>query len=247
LIVLVLALSLLGSFAAAQGLRVVTEEWAPFNYLDKGSGAGMAVELVQAMLADAGIVASIEFLPWNRAYELAQKTPNVLIFTMGRNADREALFDWLFRIAPREIWLIKLAKKSELTLSSLEEAKKYLIGTGPKEDATTQELVKAGFVIGKNLDSVTTGDPDKTTIQKLFAKRNDLIAGNPVSLAYSAKSLGYDFSETAKVLRLSGENPGYWSALSLKSDPVLRKRLADSVAKLEKTGLFKSILDKYLK
>jgi polar amino acid transport system substrate-binding protein len=243
---MVFVILLLSFSLNAQTLRVVTEDWAPFNYLQDGKPAGISVEICQAVLKEAGIEAKIELLPWNRAYDDAQKVPNVMIFAMGRNPDREKLFNWIYQIAPRESWFIKLKERTDITASKFDDLKKYKIGIGPKDDVTTQELVKLGFEMGKNLDSYQGEGPDRTNILKLFDKKVDLIAGNPIGLAYTARQIKMDFSKTEKVLLVSGSG-GYWAAMSLNSNPELIKKIQTASAKLEKAGVFKTILDKYLK
>ena len=241
-----LAVNLLWSLSAqAQSLRAVTEDWAPFNYVDKGQPTGLATEMVQALLSESGLNSPIEFLPWNRAYADSLREPNVLIFTMGRNAEREKLFEWVFKVANREIWLYRLASREELALKSLSEAYAFKIGTGPTEDASTRDLVHAGFILGKNLDSVQASDPDAANLQKLLRKRVDFIAANPVSIAFAARKAGVDMKLLAQVVSVSQESQGYWAALNHNSDPALVQKLGASARKLEKQGVFKAILDKY--
>ncbi len=230
----------------AQELTVLTEDWAPFDYLVNGKPAGLAVEMVQALLTDAGFTAPIQIQPWNRAYDTALNAPNVLLFCTARRPDREALFNWIFQIAPREMWLMKLAERTDIVIPNLDAAKKYSIASGPQQDASTQDLVKAGFVVGKNLFPINQENPDNVTLQQLFMKRIDLLIGNPISIAYAAKTLGLDFSKV-NLAFMQTSSTGYWLVLSLKSDPATKKKLMDSAAKLEKNGTFKTILAKYMK
>jgi polar amino acid transport system substrate-binding protein len=231
--------------AQAQALRVVTEDWAPFNYLEKGQPTGLATEMVQALLNDAGSNASVEFLPWNRAYADSLREPNVLIFTMGRNAEREELFEWVFKVTNREIWLYRLANRDELALKSLAEAHGYRIGTGPTEDASTRDLVHAGFILGKNLDPIQAADPDAANLQKLMRKRVDFIAVNPVGIAFAARKAGVDMKLLVAAVPVSQDGLGYWVALNRNSSAVTIQKVTASARKLEKQGVFKAILEKY--
>jgi len=229
----------------AQSLRVVTEDWAPFNYVDKGQPTGLATEMVQKLLKDASISSAIEFLPWNRAYADSLREPNVLIFTMGRNAERESLFEWIFKVAPREIWLYRLTSRNDLAIKSLNDAHVFKLGSGPTEDASTRDLVHAGFIIGKNLDSVQAGDPDIANLQKLLRGRVDFIAVNPVSIAFAARKIGVDMKQLSQAVPVNQEGAGYWVAMNKGSDPALVQKLHASARKLEKQGAFKAILDQY--
>jgi polar amino acid transport system substrate-binding protein len=240
-------LMLVATSAAAQKLRVITEEWPPFNHTENGHPSGLAVEMTQALLKDSGLSADIEFFPWNRAYAMGLKDPNTLIFTLGRNPEREARFNWLFKVSKREMWLFRLSERIDIKVENLESAKKYIVGSGTMEDVSTQELIKRGFVVGKNLDLVNGSDADKRNIAKLQAGRMDLLAANPLSLAYASKAMQMPFNRFAPVLRLSGDDAGYWVALSLNSDSALLQKLKDSAKRLDEGGAFKALQDKYLR
>lgn len=234
-----------GVAVPAQGLRVVTEDWAPFNYVEKGQPSGLATEMVQALIKESRVNTTIEFLPWNRAYADSLRVPNVMIFTMGRNAEREALFEWVFKIAPREIWLYRLASRNDLAIKTLNDAHAFKLGSGPTEDASTRDLVHSGFIVGKNLDSVQASDPDIANLQKLLLGRVDFIAVNPVSIAFAARKSGVDMKQLTQAVPVNQEGAGYWVAMNKGSDPALVQKLGSSARKLEKQGVFRMILDKY--
>jgi len=141
-----------------------------------------------------------------------------MIFTMGRNAEREALFEWVFKVAPREIWLYRLASRNDLAIKSLSDAHAFKVGSGPTEDASTRDLVHAGFIAGKNIDSVQAGDPDIANIQKLLRGRVEFIAVNPVSVAFAARKLGVDMKQLVQTVPVSQEGAGYWVAINKGSD-----------------------------
>jgi hypothetical protein len=75
----------------AQDIMIVTEEFPPYNYSDNGRAQGLSSEVVQAVLAQAGLTAEFLFLPWARAYLTAQNTKNTLIFSIGQIPEREDL------------------------------------------------------------------------------------------------------------------------------------------------------------
>lgn len=234
-----LLLAACGMVAYAQDLRVITEEWPPYNFQQNGKASGFAVEMTEALLAEAGIQAKVEFLPWNRAYAIALETPNVLLFTLGRNKDREPQFHWLLRVAPREMRFYALAERKDIVVSSLDDARQYTIGTGPKKDGSTQELIMAGF--SKNLDIFEGEESDVTNLRKLLAKRFDIMVGNPVSITYSARKLGIDPGLIKPLFPFAYQESGYWIALSRKTDPNLLERLLAAAKRLESKGAFKEI------
>jgi len=77
---------------ATAPIRVVTEKLPPYNIAENEVVTGLSTEIVQAVMAGLGLNPKIETLPWARAYDLAQHSDNVLIYSMARTQEREHLF-----------------------------------------------------------------------------------------------------------------------------------------------------------
>ncbi|HWQ63584.1 MAG TPA: transporter substrate-binding domain-containing protein [Methanospirillum sp.] len=78
-------------------LKVVTEDYAPLNYLDNGTLKGISVDLTEAALHQLGsniTRESFSVLPWSEAYNLARTTPDTILFSADRLPEREDLFLW---------------------------------------------------------------------------------------------------------------------------------------------------------
>lgn len=241
-------LAVLCATATAQPLRLVTEEWPPFNYQEQGQARGLGVEMAQALLAEAGLPAArVEFFPWNRAYALALHEPQVLLFTVSRTPQREHQFHWIARISARELWLYRLASRNDIVINHLDQAKAYRLGVGPLEDASTQGLVERGFVPGVQLDSVQTADPDATNLQKLLAGRFDLMVGNPLSVAYTLQKQRVPEDSVVPAYKWVMDGQGYWLALSRKSDPVLVQALQQAAKRMEQRGTSRTLREQFLR
>jgi len=78
--------------AVAHSLRVVTEDSYPVQYVENGQLKGKNATSINTALEMMKLDASIEVLPWARAYNMALSTPNVLIFSITRTPEREDLF-----------------------------------------------------------------------------------------------------------------------------------------------------------
>lgn len=72
-------------------LRLLSSEKIPYNYSEHGQIRGISIDIVQALLPNQNVASDTEMLPWPRAFEIATKTPELLIFTMGKTAERQAL------------------------------------------------------------------------------------------------------------------------------------------------------------
>lgn len=91
--------------SANSQLKVVAEEFHPYQYQIDNEAAGIAVEIVNEILAQNQLSADIEFLPWARAYLIAKETPNTILLSVSRTKKRENLFHWIGKIDKHELHL----------------------------------------------------------------------------------------------------------------------------------------------
>ena len=133
---------------------ILTEEFPPYNYSQDGEIKGLSVDVVAEVARRAGNPDyEVKLYPWLRAYSLAKDTPNTAIFSIGRNQSRESLFQWVGVIAPLAFIFCSKPERKDLQLDSLEQAKRYRIGTFPKT-VREQYLIEKGFLMDKNLVSI---------------------------------------------------------------------------------------------
>ena len=91
-LLLVLCLACFSS-VAKDSLRVVTEEWPPYNYSNEnGKVVGAATAKVRWVLEQADIDYTLNSYPWARAIDLASTKKNVAIFSVYRTEIREQQF-----------------------------------------------------------------------------------------------------------------------------------------------------------
>ncbi|MGB2742650.1 MAG: hypothetical protein WBC60_19070 [Cognaticolwellia sp.] len=155
-------------------IKVVTEDTFPLQYLDHGEILGPATALVEEVLIAAGVTYNIEILPWSRAYHVALTEPNVLIYSLAKTADRANQFKWVGRIMALDYYLYGAAGGQINSQTSLEELKKYQIGT-VRDSAVFQYLQRNGF---KKLTTVVQGKQNFLLFEQ---KRVDLFPANKSS------------------------------------------------------------------
>ncbi len=110
-------------------LEILTENLAPYNYLDRGRLKGVCAEVVLELIrrTDTSIDSGIRVLPWSRAYAIAQENRPVALFCTARSPQRESLFQWVGPIFHSRVALFK-RKGNPASVTSLEDAKRYTIG-----------------------------------------------------------------------------------------------------------------------
>src|SRR4030043_1355828 len=80
----------------SSGLRIVTEVYPPYNFVDKNNNVtGQSTEIVQAILEKTGTQANIEVMPLSQGLALAEKGHKARIYSLNRTPQREDLFKWV--------------------------------------------------------------------------------------------------------------------------------------------------------
>lgn len=240
------ALLIGGSLAcAASGVTVVTEELPPYNMTVDGKLTGMGTEVVQAVLDEVGQQANIQMMPWARAYDIALNSENVLIYSIARTPQREALFKWVGVIAPTRWYLFSLPG-TEFKLDSLDDARQYQIAT-VKEDVGEQYLIDKGFIVGRNLQS---SNKYEHNYEKLKAGRVDLWISNELNAHYLVRQASGNPNETAvPQLNLDdlGGADGLCMAFSRNTPDELVERFRQALARIRADGRYDAIAAKWLK
>lgn len=193
LLLIVAGCSGAGSPVGDEQLRVLTEDYPPFNFADKdGVVTGQSTEIVQAIMNEVGIESEIELLTLAEALELAEKGPGVVLYSLNRTPEREELFKWVGPIGDYEQVFYARAD-SNFSYTELDDAKKagkIAVYTG---DAGAHYLQAQGF---KNLVEC---ESDVEALQKLADGEVDLWLGNRAGLNIVAARAGVNLAELIKV------------------------------------------------
>ena len=230
------------SAAETPPMRILTEEYPPYNYTERGKITGLATEVVEAVLDELKLRGDFQSLPWARAYETARSTPGVLIYCIGRTPERDKSFKWVGVIAPTNYYLFG-RPGTRYQVDSLEDAKQYRIAT-VNEDVGEQFLVARGFVKGQNLQpSVKYG----LNYEKLKMQRVDLWIINELTASHLAREAGDNPTETlARVYRipeLSGE--GYYMAFGNLTPDATVDKFRRALEAIKQSGRYEQLQRKW--
>jgi len=189
LLLLIVTLLLSSPALAEDSISLLTEEFAPYQFYE-GEGdnkiiTGISIEIVQEIQKQLGNSDPIKVLPWNRALKLLTKNKNNALFSTARTPDREDKYKWVGPLSKLEMVFFKKAG-SDITFSSMEEAKKVNKIGVTKNVATHEILTNMGFT---NLDVMQSGSDDKN-LKRLIKGRVDTWPTAYYAGIYSAKRLG---------------------------------------------------------
>lgn len=227
-----LLLLLLSAPVGAATITAVTTEFPPFQSAQPQPW-GIALETARQLARQNGDTLDVRFLPWARAYQMAETTPGLMIFCLARTPQREAQYGWIGEIAPNDVTVWRLASRREVSARNLGEARVWQLGA-TADDVKMQYLLQQGFILGQNLQE---SSDDLSNIRKLFAHRIDLLPfSNQVVLRYRSAQAGLDSRMLHPAFTLPGLSQPLYLAFSPGTPPAQLARYQASFHQLQKRG-----------
>ena len=223
-------------------LMIMTEIYPPLNFEQDGKLQGISVDIMALLLERLNTKLTrddIKLLPWARAYKYLQTRENTCLFSTTRTEEREDLFKWVGPIIPSRHVLIA-PKYKKISIQSLEDLKKYRIGT-VIEDVAEQLLVEMGYDKGT---LIAVSDP-ALCAKQLDKGRIDLWAYGDIVANWIIKQEGFlpDDYESVYVLKESG----YYFAFYKETPDDVIQQFQQALDELNEQGEIQKIVDSYLK
>jgi ABC-type amino acid transport substrate-binding protein len=217
---------------------VVAAESNLLQYREDGEDKGSTIEILQEILKESQIQANVEFMPWARAYSIANTQANTLILSMIRTPEREQYFHWLLKVSNLVRVFISLADKPENYVSNNEQAKGKLIAV-IRNSAEHKELIKLGFSEDVNLYVVSS----TTRMLSLFINgRVDLLYSDPeIVKDYLNQQIKMDIAISYQGITLENQRNSYIAANKDINKNVLN-RLHAAASKFKKTPKYFELL-----
>lgn len=228
-------------FSAAQAakIKVVTEYLSPFQIKNPDDSlGGYATEVVRAMFRITGDEATIQPMPWARAYKIALNQKNVLVYSIAHTDEREPLFHWVGKLKYQRFYLWGLKSSFGQHFQSIDEARGFLISV-PREYNSSQFLTKYHFT------NVYLPARNEQSIGMLYKGRVNLILGTELVLKQLTDKLELDFSKLGKLFEVKELNNDLSLAFNLDSDPAIVERYRQAFSQLKQSGELTSIRKKW--
>ena len=220
----------------------MTESLPPLQIVQQdGSISGAMVEVVKALLKRTNIDADIEVYPWARSYQIAQEPSNTLIFSMFRHKSREDKFQWLGKLLTLNSYLVSLKTKKDLNITSINDAKKYSVGS-IREDLAEHYLRENGFIEGKNLYLSSNYN---VLWHMLYSGRTDLAFTNGMLWQYELEDSNLDPAKIQFVYQIPSFASDLYLAASLDVDKSVVERIKTALYQIKASGEYQNILDRW--
>lgn len=212
------------AFAAMPKISITTEHWPPYNYQQAdGTISGSATEKIRQIFDTAEIDYTIKLYPWARAYHLTANEQNTAIYSIIRSPNREKQFQWVCPLFEQEqLYFVTLAKRHDVVLQQLSDAKNYAIST-TRDEFDHEFLLHNGFIEKQHFN--LTAD-DLTNIRKLLMGRTDLIVSTKATLKRHMTQLGSSLKQVKFLIPLTDNHKHpICLALGLKTPKAVTQKL----------------------
>ena len=236
---------LFAPLSSATDIDILCEQgMRPFSWTENGTPKGIVIEMIEAMLADMNENETIQVYPWGRVYKLGLTTPNTLICTMARTAEREPLFKWVGEVFSSPPVLLALKHRNDIKVDTFQDLKNYSIGT---HSASFREkyLIARELEIGKN---VFPANSNAFNYEKLKKGRVDLWSV-PLLLAYDIiHDHGELPEETVQIVYTLDELPqGQYMAFHIDTPDQIVDQYRTALQNIIANGTSDEIINRYLR
>lgn len=167
---------ILGRYIPSIGLaqlNYLTEEWAPFNYLEDGNVTGISVDILEKVFQNIGVNrsrADVRIVPLAEGFQIAQNNTSTVLFSIVRTPEREPLYSWAGPFT-RASFVLYAPMSSNITISSAEDLNQYRIGA--VQSSIENEILASQ---GVNKSQIVNGQTPEELLSMLENGQIDLWA-----------------------------------------------------------------------
>lgn len=185
LLLTALLLTFLSLRAQAESLRLVTEPWAPYVYLQDGKPTGIDYEITALVFKRLGIDVEWQFLPWRRCLMMLQQGQADGALDIFESPERESELLYPSEPLSEVEFVLFQAKARPHLFNRLEDLRGLKVGVSP------------GFLYGKdfrqsNLFEREPAPSLEANLGKLLLGRVDLVITDRKVGRYALKEQGLE-------------------------------------------------------
>jgi len=227
----------------ANDIKMMTENYPPYNMEVDGELQGLSIDILDAMLKQMKSKKNrydIELLSWSKAYSSAMNRKNNMVFSTTRTKSREKLFKWVGPISKTTIGITALKSKN-IVINSISDLKKYKIGAIIQDIGET--LLLTNGVPKENIKSIDGINSLATSFYKMERDKIDMLAYETKVVKYSADLNGYDTDDYEVIFTLEN-NELYFAFCKETSDEIINK-WQKALDTIKSNGIHAKIINKY--
>lgn len=233
------AVSAKASASSQPAIRVITEDWAPYNYEEAGEVKGYSTEIVKLVMAELGEQYPIEIFPGARGEKMLDTLPNILHFSLFRTPEREKKYKWIGPISEQTIFFYKRKGDPQVyeTYADIRQAGMIIV---PHRGQVASRVAAQGIT-----NVIRLSDRNKQ-FELLFNDRAKLMVNvSPLGVAHYLKSMGKSADALVPTQVKLLEFPLYIACSKEVPDEVIHRWQA-ALEKVQATEEYKQLHIKYL-
>lgn len=219
-------------------IQPLTEPWTPYQIETKDGLEGISIDLIKEIQKRIGNKKEIKVFPWKRGYNITLKKKGYALFLTTKSKQRENLFKWVGPISSMEIRFFKNAFREDLTINSLEDAKKVSSITVAEDTITKEVLSEFGFT---NLDINTLAN---NSFNKLLENKTDLYPVEENSFMYKLKQLNLQKKIIPVKMEAFYESKLY-IAFNIETDDKIIKKWQAAFDEIKADGTYDKVIGRY--
>ncbi|MFT5116776.1 MAG: polar amino acid transport system substrate-binding protein [Kiritimatiellia bacterium] len=227
---------------AAEPVKLVTLEYPPYQYSDKGQTTGIVVDIVNEAFSRINLSTDISVNAWPRSLSMVKEGNADAIFTAYKNDERVKFLDYSKTVLmPQEVVLF-VSPDSDIQFSGdIAQIKDLRIGIvrGISYGSVFDVAKKAG--VFSNIEESTNIEQNA---KKFASGRFDVLISNKYSALVLFKKLG--MLDKVKKLDVPVQSvPSYIAFSKARGLSGLRDRLDTVLTKMIADGTYDKLVNKY--
>lgn len=224
---------------AESKIRIIAENFPPYNYIENNRIKGLSVDVIKAVFNDSRIPYYIEVRSHVNAFEETLKNGNTFYISVKKNPENRNLFIFIGPIVRSSISVFSM---KDIHISDLKQMQNYKTGASPADE---DYFILNGFLPGKNLFTETGNNHELKNIRKLITGEIELLSINGALLQLISRQNNIDCSKFQKVYEIDDLGDGLYIAANESSSSDIIGKLNKSLNNVIKNGSFKDILLKW--
>lgn len=226
-------------------IEIVTELFDRFQFIDHNDKlTGYSVEVVERLLALTGENPDIAIYPWSVAYQKALNKPNVMIFSIARNIEREVEFHWIGRLHHEPIYFWSLKSLHIPPVQSLNAIKEFTVAV-VKEANSHRYLIKNGFSNIYLMTSTFSNIDTRSRLNMLNGERAHMVIASEHDVLNSIKNLGLDRAEISQIFHDPVLDNDLYIAFSRTTETEIVTIYQQAFQRLVDTGVLTQLRQKW--
>ena len=234
-----LFLLLVTTTASCKPLELVSTEFAPYVFTEKGQIRGVNVDLLKAIFKQMNMEIHIKIIPWARALYILQNGYADAVFPLFKTRERTLYTDYSDAFTTENTSLFVLKNAPIQWNGNLNDLSGYRFGrvrgysSGPKID----RFIKNNTI---RLDEV---NKTENNIKKLLAGRFDIMIEAEYVALFELQKMGR--SDDVRMLAVIQKNLSYLGFSKKRKHLSIISRFNEILKKMKKDGTYQRIVDNF--